>query len=303
MRLAIVGIALTVLLGVVAFVARGHVSPAGNGAHDRGASQALANAVFTIFVIAMVAGLLVLVYVQGVRKRDMSRQPFRIKPLLASLLFFAVVVVGMVVAYHHLGHGPREDKRAPLRFDKRQQHLSKADKKKLEVAKNPHSPSFNWELAAGIFALVFALSGGVLIASNRRRSKLLKEVTVHKELMAMLDETLDDLRNEADPRRAVIAAYARMELILAAHDLGRRPSEAPMEYLRRVLVDLRITEEAVSKLTSLFERAKFSEHLIDAEAKEEAIDALVALRDQLRVIDRFDDPPDLRPEEVPSGAA
>ena len=75
-----------------------------------------------------------------------------------------------------------------------------------------------------------------------------------------------------------------------------------MEYLRRVLVDLRITEEAVSKLTSLFERAKFSEHQIDAEAKEEAIEALVALRDQLRVVDRFEDPPELRPEEVPSGA-
>ena len=38
----------------------------------------------------------------------------------------------------------------------------------------------------------------------------------------MLDETLDDLRNEADPRKAVIAAYARMEKILAGHGLGRR---------------------------------------------------------------------------------
>jgi hypothetical protein len=302
MRLAIVGIALTVLLGIVAFVARGHVSPAGNGSHDRGASQTLANAVFTLFVIVMVAGVLVLVYLQSAKRRDTSKQPFRVMPLLASLGFFAVVVVGLVFAYHHLGHRPGEDKRAPVRFGKGQQHLSKADKKKIQVAKNPHSPSFNWELAAGIFALVFAVSATALIASNRKRSKLVKEVTVTQELMSMLDETLDDLRNEADPRRAVIAAYARMELILAAHDLGRRPSEAPMEYLRRVLVDLRITEEAVSKLTSLFERAKFSEHQIDAEAKEEAIEALVTLRDQLRVVDRFEDPPALRPEEVPSGA-
>ena len=35
----------------------------------------------------------------------------------------------------------------------------------------------------------------------------------------VLDETLDDLRAETDPRRAVIAAYARMERALAAFGL------------------------------------------------------------------------------------
>jgi hypothetical protein len=92
-----------------------------------------------------------------------------------------------------------------------------------------------------------------------------------------------------------------MEKILAAHDLPRKPSEAPLEYLRRVLVDLRVTEDSVTKLTALFERAKFSEHEIDASAKEEAIDALVALRDDLRVIDRPEDKPALRPQDVPGG--
>ena len=268
MRLAVVGIVLTILLGVVAFVARGHVSPAGTGAHNRGASQALANAVFTLFVLAMVAGALVLIYLKSMKRKETSRQPFRIKPLLASWAFLGVIVIGMVYAYNHIGKPPPQQKEAPLRFGKEKKHLSKADKKKLEVAENPHSPSFSWELAAGIFALIFAVSATALIASSRKRSKQVREITIHQELMAMLDETLDDLRNEADPRRAVIAAYARMESILAAHDLARRPSEAPMEYLSRVLVDLRVTEEAVSKLTTLFERAKFSEHQIDVEAKE-----------------------------------
>jgi hypothetical protein len=38
----------------------------------------------------------------------------------------------------------------------------------------------------------------------------------------------------------------------------------------------------VERLTELFERAKFSPHAIDAAMKEEAIDALESLRDELR---------------------
>ena len=50
-------------------------------------------------------------------------------------------------------------------------------------------------------------------------------------LEAALDESLDDLRAEPDPRRAVIAAYARLEQVLASHGLPRITAEAPLEYL------------------------------------------------------------------------
>ena len=46
----------------------------------------------------------------------------------------------------------------------------------------------------------------------------------------MLDETLDDLRAEADPRRAIIAAYARLERVLAANGVPRT-AETSDEYL------------------------------------------------------------------------
>lgn len=291
MRFVIVGIVLTVLLGIVALVSRGHASPAGNGAHDRGASQGLANVVFTLWILAMLVGAILLAYTLSVKRKDRKKEEFRIKPLLSSLLFFATVVIAMVVLFNHFGKKapPPQLKAATLGT----KHLKKADRKKLEQAKNPHSPAFQWEIAAGIFLVVFGLGVTALIASHRRRQKLVREITVAQELLAMLDETLDDLRSETDPRKAVIAAYARMEKILAAHDLARRPSEAPLEYMRRVLTELRVTEEAITKLTSLFERAKFSEHEIGPEAKDEAIEALVDLRDQLRVVDRYEDAPEL----------
>ena len=300
MRFAIVGIVLTILLGVVALVSRGHVSPTGNGAHDRGASQGLANAVFTLWIIAMVAGVGLLAYTLSVKKRDAKKEEFRIRPLLFSLFFFAGVVISMVFIYNHIGKKAPPQRVNPAALGTK--HLKKGDRKKLEEAANPDSPAFNWYIAGGIFAVIFAASLTALIASQRRRSKLVKEITATQELLTMLDEALDDLRNEADPRKAVIAAYARMEKILAGHGLGRRPSEAPLEYLRRVLTELRVSEEAVTKLTALFERAKFSEHAIGPEDKGEAIDALVELRDQLRVINDPREKPALRPSEVPGGA-
>ena len=63
--------------------------------------------------------------------------------------------------------------------------------------------------------------------------------------------------------QAVIAAYARLERALAAYGLPRRPSEAPEEYVARILVDLDVGTASVRRLTSLFERAKFSQHVVD----------------------------------------
>ena len=83
-----------------------------------------------------------------------------------------------------------------------------------------------------------------------------------EELGRALDEAIDDLRRDPDPRRAVIAAYARMEQALTSYGFPRRPSEAPYEYLRRVGRELE-AEEPVAALTELFEVAKFSEHSVD----------------------------------------
>ena len=80
----------------------------------------------------------------------------------------------------------------------------------------------------------------------------------------------------------MIAAYARMEQTLDRYGFARLRAEAPLEYLGRVLRELKVRSGAVLALTELFERAKFSRHEIDSEMKEEAIGALIAVRDDLR---------------------
>jgi hypothetical protein len=97
-----------------------------------------------------------------------------------------------------------------------------------------------------------------------------------------VEAALESLRDPADPRGAVIAAYARMEQVLAERELGRRTSEAPREYLKRVLAERGMPERSLTTLTSLFEEARFSLHPISYEASRRALSALENARVALK---------------------
>jgi hypothetical protein len=85
----------------------------------------------------------------------------------------------------------------------------------------------------------------------------------------------------ADPRAAVLAAYARMEAALAGAGLARRASEAPREYLGRLEAALGGGRAPAARLTELFERARFSPHHVDEGLRGDAIAALRSLQTEL----------------------
>ena len=107
-------------------------------------------------------------------------------------------------------------------------------------------------------------------------------VQVGPKVAGAIDESIDDLRADADLRRAIVAAYARMERALAESGVARSPAEAPQEYLERALPSVGAGAWAARRLTTLFERAKFSQHEPDARMRDDAIDALEGIRDELR---------------------
>jgi hypothetical protein len=100
-------------------------------------------------------------------------------------------------------------------------------------------------------------------------------------LLEAVDAGIEDLSNIEDPRAAVIACYARLESSLRATGLARRPSEAPLEFLERVLVERRVLEESAGRLTALFERARFSPHEVDESMRGDALAALREARDRI----------------------
>ncbi|MER3436533.1 MAG: hypothetical protein C4346_02290 [Chloroflexota bacterium] len=133
-------------------------------------------------------------------------------------------------------------------------------------------------LTVGVWAL---RRGGSAPVSEKRESKEQATPALIQDLGMVLDESLEDLRRERDPRRAVITAYVRMERMLARHGLPRRDVETPEEYAARILRELGLGAGAIQGLTHVFELARFSEHEISLSMQEQAIAAVTAIRQEL----------------------
>jgi hypothetical protein len=132
---------------------------------------------------------------------------------------------------------------------------------------------------------VIAAAGGLFLRwwrSGATGGRAAASTTEPKSrVVAALEESLAQLRAEKDPRRAVIAAYARLEAELKAVGRPRQPSETPLEFMARILSSFSVGSASLRRLTELFEWAKFSQHAVDASMKEEAIDALQRVRADL----------------------
>lgn len=266
------------LLIVVAFAARGG-HPSGDGQFvSRAVPATLQDSFVTLLAIAYVvaiAAVIVLFF-----KRRPLHAPHESRWLRNYIMVLALMLLATLFGYWAIRHGHfgRDNKKAvPVNGQAR------PGDRLTELPPGATRPAhFQWPLALGLLGLVIV--GGVMVYIRERRSPspLRADEGLQAGLARAVETTIDDLRRERDARRAVIAAYANMERVLAAHGLARRPAETPLEYLARVLRTLHVRESAVQSLTRLFEYAKFSEHDIDVTMKEEAIAALVAVRDDLK---------------------
>jgi hypothetical protein len=140
----------------------------------------------------------------------------------------------------------------------------------------------HWWAWAALAGLVIAAVA--ILAVRRRRARRgggRSWVARRQVLAAAVEESLAELAREPDPRRAVIRAYVGMERSLARHGVARHPAEAPGEYLARALAAMEVSGPAAQRLTSLFQRARFSGHQIAAGMKQQALAALAAIRDEL----------------------
>jgi len=266
-------IALLVLVGVVVAASSGHA--VGGGSLDsEAATGAFATLLFALGAI-WVAGLLVASpLITGITARAEVVQRRRWSEA------FLVLILVLALLFILSGAGRLGDRRPGSQTV--QTIGEQQDPRGRGLGRPIDTPPIDWVVVVVVFGvalIAFTSVAGMMIRGNPR---VRREVEARQALAEILDDTLDDLRAEKDPRKAVIAAYSRMERSLASFGLPRRPFEAPVEYLDRVLEELRSSSPAARRLTHLFERAKFSEHAIDSGMKDEAIDAVVTLRDELR---------------------
>jgi Domain of unknown function (DUF4129) len=269
------------LLGVVTLAASGG-HPTGHGrASDREVPASIQDALITLLAIAYVLTLAGIIY-WFIRYRG-EWQPRKRTHWIRN--FFLVLLLMSVIA--PIGYRALSDKGLRERALKAQQRERAQQESRRRLRDERLKPvpgrtaEFNWWIAGGVGGLL-VLGGVWLFVRRRPLAPLPADESVADALSEVASASIDDLRGEGDPRRAVIAAYANMERVLAAHGLPRRRAETPFEYLARILRQLEVSESSVQRLTELFEYAKFSSHEIDAGMKEQAIAAFAALRDELQ---------------------
>jgi Domain of unknown function (DUF4129) len=265
------------LVAVVAIAAGG--STTGGSADTRRPADSLLDAFFTLGLVAVVAGGVLLVY--GLTQRKAIARQVATGRYRSSLLGW-VALAGVYVAVWYFRPQDVFRDRDPGLQDVIPNAGVTAGSPDTTRA-TPYEARISWPALALLAGLIVA--GVTAYAASKRRTRAHSDHDhALAELLALeLDDTLDDLRAEKDARRAIVAAYARLERALGANGVPRRPAETAQEYVPRVLGELALDADALGRLTSLYTMAKFSLHEVDAAMKEEAIGALEQVREELRL--------------------
>jgi hypothetical protein len=275
-RLIPLGLAVAGLVAIAGIASNGR--PLGGARRGSGPSATFFDYLATTLLLVAVV-LVALTVWAIVELRDTGGLPPRSRwHLLGTLLAFALAIAAVVLLVHtgfinrihriegrHLGQQPTQEGHAP----------------QLPRRRATRNARLRWDEIAVFAALVLGAAAIAVATRRTRRKPRLWRFARTALVEQAIDDSLDDLRADPNLRRAIIAAYARMEHALGRSGLGRRPSEAPFEYVGRALLALETSGESAERLAALFERAKFSQHEPGPEMRDEAIAALLAVRDDL----------------------
>ena len=259
-RVAALSAALGGLLAVVAAAAA--VSAPASEAGGLGLPEWVVTYAYAALVVVALAGIPTLVLL-GIREIPDARRNGK-QRWLSPLALAALVVVAVAIS-------SRSDGRLSEILSRLRVVEPTAEEAK---AARPPEPAWLPVLLASAIAV-----GGVVVIGRRSRPR---RQGLGDRLDAARAQPLADLRDEPDVRRAIVAAFARLELALEAGGAPRGPGEAPLEYVGRVLEELDVPPQPLAELASLFERATFSLHPLDEDDREAAIGALEAVREALR---------------------
>jgi hypothetical protein len=137
-------------------------------------------------------------------------------------------------------------------------------------------------LAAVLAMLARAWLLPLLTARSWVRRQALPEVRVAAApaeagtgVAAAVDAGLADLDDaDLDPRRAVIACWARLEQAAAAAGTPRHVGDSPTDLVTRLLADHAVSEELLAGLADLYRQARYARHDVREDMRTRARAAL-----------------------------
>jgi NADH:ubiquinone oxidoreductase subunit 6 (subunit J) len=286
-KLLLSGAALTALLAFVAIASHAHRPGGGSGGGSAHSPTLFGDYLATIALVIMPIGAVLVVWGLANRRKQAAltgRSSWR-RNLIAAGVISALLIVLVVTAENRQGRA-RRPAVGPTQGAILGAPLGAKGPRKAVKADTipPHRPRWQWLPVLVLGSLLFGIvvtTAAAVAHGRRNREAFDEEAQLARALGEVLSDSLDDLRAERDPRKAVIRAYARMEQTFAAYGVPREEHETPLEYVARVLDSLHVSSFAVRRLVQLFERAKFSPHTIESSMKDDAIEALAGLRAEL----------------------
>lgn len=143
-------------------------------------------------------------------------------------------------------------------------------------------------IVGGIGWLVVAVLRAVF-SGRAEAQRIRAEFTVLDEPARVAEQVVDDaaeqeaLLREGDARNAIVAAWHRFEVQGGRAGVPRHASETSSEYALRLLDLAHADIGPVTRFAELYREARFSEHPITEDHRDEALAALDAIRHSLGV--------------------
>ena len=138
-------------------------------------------------------------------------------------------------------------------------------------------------LGAVALAIWYALRNGL-----RLRARALTEAPEpapdkgREDVLAAVDAGLTELDDsDADPRRAVIACWVRLEQAAAAAGTPRAPGDTSTDLVGRLLAEHQVSAAVLYALAEVYRLARYATHTVDSAMRDQARAALGQLRAEL----------------------
>jgi hypothetical protein len=275
-RTAAVGVAVLALLAAVSAAtgARGRAQVPGGGLAAGAGRHAVVWGVLVLVPLGVAVGAALFVYGQVLRRRRTAETAAARRRARRRAVALGALAIALLVYWLRTGRDPLGfiHVHNPL-------HLGTGGSAAATPGAGHHGgvSSVDAGLAAVTWAALVVVALIAVRRIRRRRAAADDPALVHRPAVAAEEVDVDALRREPDPRRAVIAAYAAMERVMAARAFGRRRAEAPLEYAGRLAAAGAAGADHARRLTGLYVVARFGTRPVVAAERTAAADAVAAL--------------------------
>jgi hypothetical protein len=219
---------------------------------------------------------------------------------------FAVVAALLGVAALAAGHSSLEVGRVESQFERSvapaqedfsepvEPTFSPQPEEEVAAAETGELPGWIMPLAAGLCLLVVLVIVGLVVWTllrdvlRKRRQKVVFRdetrlpVAAAQDVVAALDAGLFDLSDsDADPRRAVIACWLRLEQAAAAAGTPKQIGDSPTDLVSRLLQAHAVSADVLAALADVYREARYATHTVDDRMRVQARSALQRIRTEL----------------------